>query len=183
MSATAVPLVTIGGDDGRAAVVVKDDVPKVEGAEVESHTSVVPNQPAPGPDVFERPEGQQSQSAHIPPPRREKEEEAHEVTTGEQKLAEKADSAPVPPPPPPPQAQQPPVGGAVHEGEKETAKEKETPPAAGANQQKEQDNRGEAQTSTQSPEAIAQSTEEGPKGQAEVERDRVMEELFGEPGK
>jgi hypothetical protein len=134
MSATPVPLATIGGArDGRAPVVVMDDAQKPE--QVEAATSIVPNQPVPGPDVFDRQEG--SQSVGMPQPSQEKEKEAQEVTSNDQKSIEKVDPAP------PPQVQEP------------------------------------QETSSQTEEAATQTTAAGAKDEAEAERDRVMEELFG----
>jgi len=165
MTPTSAPLITIGGEqEGRAPVVIQDHVKQPE--QVESATSAVPNQPAPGPDVFERPEGQHSQSVDAPQP--QKEPESHEVTNDEQKSAEKAA-----PPVPPPQAQEIPLGGAVHQGEKETAKD-----ASDTTSDSHTASASEQVTTTQS-EAAAQTAAAGPKDEAEVERDRVMEELFG----
>jgi len=172
MSPTPPPRITIGGaQEGRAAVVVEDHGNKAEKEEIA--TSVVPNQPVPGPDVFEKAEGQHIQSADSPQPPQE--QEHREVTNNDQHSVEKM----VPPPPPPPQAQEGVAGGTVHEGEKNTAKDaKET--SIQDTTEAQSTTAAEKESESSSEEVTTQPTmETEPKGDAEAERDRVMEELFG----
>ena len=160
------PLVTIGGaEDGRAPVVVVDEPHKVPAAGGEGDgqqqqgdtTSVLaPNQPAPGPDVFENPPGQQAQSRSMDVGDQDQQAQ-HEVTAGAgPKTVEKV----IPAPPPVPAA------GA---GDEAKTGEKEEKAPEGGHQPKVEETK----------EVKQEQHETGAKDEADAQRDRVVGELFG----
>ena len=102
--------------------------------------------------MFEYPDAQKVQSDGVPQP----EQEQHEVTNNDQHSVEK-----VIPPPSPPQSQDIKI-------------------EEGANSDSDKDTNGKAAAEEPKSETtVDKSTSTGPKDEAEIQRDRVMEDLFG----